>query len=421
MNDKIEIFKIPPYEFEKKGNLTTIQYFNDIQPLELMVVAFPMGGFEEEIPGLANLTMQMLLNGTKKYSATELSAKAEEKGIRLNTAANWDDSFLSAYCLKEHHDTAAELMIEALKNPAFDEEELERQKKKTISALELKMSEPDYIAALTFLDVYFKGSKYGHPRNGTIESISKIRVEDCRKFYEKLMSTKIYLVVSGDFDKESIAKVADSLRTENDIFMPPVEDFICPNLKYSVNIHDKKDAPQSSVIAGMPALHRLDDDYPIMQLVNTVYGGFFGSRLNQILREDKGYTYGIYSRIDSRKHSSVLKINTDADNKYVNEILPEIIKQADIIATQKIDIEELTTAKNYLLGSFLRTTETPFQVAGLLRSIYLNDFPEDYFDNYIAKINGTTEGEFLRVAKRQFEGKEFTFAIAGCKEKIGNY
>jgi predicted Zn-dependent peptidase len=419
MSNKIEIFKIPPYEIEKKGNLTKIQYFNDIQPLEMMVVAFPMGSFEEEIPGLANLTMQMLLNGTKKYSATEIAAKAEEKGIRLNTAANWDDSFFSAYCLKEHHETAAELMIECLKNPSFFEDELERQKKKTISALELKMSEPDYLSALTFLDTYFKGSKYGHPRNGTIESISKITVEDCKKFYNKLINTEMYLVASGDFDKASISKVADNLRTENDIFVRPAEDFIRPKLEYSVNIHDKKDAPQSSIIAGIPALDKLDEDYPIMQVVNTVYGGYFGSRLNQILREDKGYTYGIYSRIDSRKYTSVLKISTDADNKYVSEILPEIIRQSKIISTKPIDSEELMTAKNYILGSFLRSTETPFQVAGLLRSIHVNDFPMDYFEKYISKINNTNKDDFLRVAKRQFQGNEFTFAIAGCKEKIG--
>jgi predicted Zn-dependent peptidase len=420
MSNKIEIFKIPPYEIEKEGNLTTIQYFNDIQPLEMMVVAIPMGSFEEEIPGLANLTMQMLLNGTKKYSATEVAAKAEEKGIRLNTAANWDDSFFSAYCLKEHHETAAELLIECLKNPSFYEDELERQKKKTISALELKMSEPDYLAALTFLDVYFKGSKYGHPRNGTIESISKITIEDCKKFYEKLMNTEMYLVASGDFDKTSVAKVAAELRTENDIFVRTPQDIIRPDLKYSVNIHDKKDAPQSSIIGGIPAIDKLDEDYPIMQVVNTVYGGYFGSRLNQILREDKGYTYGIYSRIDSRKNTSVMKINTDTDNKYVSEILPEIIKQAEIISTQKIDSEELTTANNYILGSFLRSTETPFQVAGLLRSVHVNNFPKDYFDTYIAKINATTEEDFLRVAKRQFEGKKFTFAIAGCQDKIGD-
>jgi predicted Zn-dependent peptidase len=416
--EKIDIFKIPEYQVSTSANITNILYKNNIQPLLMMVLAFPVGCYEEKIPGLANITMQMLLTGTKKYSATEISKLSDEKGIRLNSMANWDDSFISTYCLSEHYEVAKELLIESFKNPTFDEAELDRQKKKAIAGIELKMSEPDYLAQIGFISKYFSGTNYGHPRRGTMETINSITIDDCKDFYNTISNSKAYFVVAGDLIEKKVLELSAVLQNNTAISNIITGNFISPILEPSITIIDRKDAPQASLIAGLNAMPRLDIDYPILQLVNTIYGGYFGSRLNKILREEKGYTYGIHSGIDSRRYASVMKISSDTDTKHVSKMLPVLFQEADKLMNVRVDDEELTTAKNYVLGAFLRNTETPFQVAGLIRSIHLNEFTEDYFDNYLTKISEVTAEDLQRVVAKHFTGNNFTISISGDEKQL---
>lgn len=415
---KIDLIKIPKHEIHKIGNITNVNYFDDFQPLEMLKIFIPVGSFEEPIPGLAMLTMQMLLNGTKKYTANEISSKTEEKGIRISSFSNWDNSMLSVFFLKEHFETAKEILTSCFLEPAFDEDEIERQKKKTMSAIELKLVEPEYLASLTFLGKFFADTPYGHARNGTIESIKSITKDDCVNFYNKLMEQEIFFSVTGDFQDSHVSSVINTIKKDKPGIELAKQDFISPKLPYSLTIADRPDATQSSVIAGLPAINRFDQDYPSLQVLNVIYGGYFGSRLNQILREEKGYTYGIYSMVDSRKNTSLMKIASDLDNQYLDKMLPVLSDEAKKLMNEPVPEEELLTARNYMLGSFLRNTETPFQISAIINSIYINNLPVGYYENYVDKINKTSIEDIQKIAIKHFAKKEFTIAIAGNKKLI---
>lgn len=413
---KIQTFQIPEYEYRKYDNLEVAALHNNLQALVSASVHWPIGSFEEDIPGLANITMQLLISGSDKYSAKKISELSDEKGIRFSAGANRDDSKVSTYCLTEHFDRARDLLTESVLNPKFDEIELERIKKKTLAEIELKLSEPGYLSRVEFLKTFFTGTGYGNPRAGTKESVASIRVADCRMHYEKMAGRRPLLVLAGDYETQALDELSAAFRKDN--FKPNYSEyaFISPELEQSVVIADKADAPQASITAGLPAMNRLDPDYPVLQVVNTIFGGYFNSRLNHILREDKGYTYGIHSLIDGRKYTSLMQIISDTDNKHVEKMLPVIFDEAARLADEPVDADELETAKNYILGAFLRNTETPFQVAGLIRNIHINGYSEKYFEKYMQTIKDAAPSDVRRVAARHFSGKNYTVAIAGDKK-----
>jgi zinc protease len=417
--NKIELITIPKHEVIDENGFKSVVLRDTTQDLLMLSLSFPAGGFEEEIPGLSYLTMQMLTTGTKKYTAKEISETADKKGLRLNSISNRDDSMISAYGLAEHHETAIDLLEQCLLYPKFDEDELARLKQKTVADIELRISEPDYLAQITFIDKFFEGTGYQKPRLGFPETVVQITTEDCRKHFEKIKSAGAILTVAGNFKtglveelREKFKPLAVSKKHTSSV------EYISPKLESSVIIRDKENAPQASITAGIPAMSRLDEDYPVLQLVNTIFGGYFGSKLNHILREERGYTYGIHSLIDGRRHSGVMKINTDTDNAHVEKMLPVIKEEAMKLAENLLDKEEFETGKNYMLGSFLRSTETTFHIASLLRNIHINEFPQNYFENYLKAINEATREEFRRIAERHFAGASLTVAIAGDKKKL---
>lgn len=394
-------------------NIKALVLENDILPIAQLTIALSSGSVIEPIPGLASFTMQMIMQGTEKRTAEEISEIAENKGIKLTSKAQWDESYISINFLSEFSETAFELIADCLLNPKFSAEEIEGMKIKTLSNMEMRLSEPEYSAHLGFSYNYFNGHSYGHPQLGTRQSISSITTEDCKEMYRKLMLGKIYIIAAGNISKAQVEDFGSKYLTFN---YHPEDNGVSAyegHQKSKIYLIEKQGAAQSYISMGISAIDKKDEAYPQFQLLNTVFGGYFGSRLNKIIREEKGFTYGVHTFTDARKYSSVLRISLGTSPEHIRDIMNIIEEQIEKLKISLIGDEEILTAKNYIAGSFLRNSETVFQSASLMLSTLINELPLDFYETFIKKIALTTPDELIQTANKVLDNYKYTTAISG--------
>lgn len=160
---------------------------------------------------------------------------------------------------------------------------------------------------------------------------------------------------------------------------------------------------------------RSHPDYPGMAVLNTLFGGYFGSRLMSNIREDKGYTYGIGSAVVSMKDEGYFFISTEVGSDVMAPALKEIYSEMQVLCTETVDKEELDTVKNYMLGSFIKNLETAFHIADRFKSIHLSGLDYDYFDRYLNKVRTIQPAEIKELAKKYLDPDSMIELVVGPK------
>jgi predicted Zn-dependent peptidase len=183
-------------------------------------------------------------------------------------------------------------------------------------------------------------------------------------------------------------------------------------------IKHKKDSGQTNLRIGKLTINPHHSDFPGLQFANTVFGGFFLSRLNKLLREELGYTYGVSSYINSKKLASVHIVSTSINKESTGDTIKRIIEQMDIIRSRKISDEEYILVRQYLLGSFLRSTETSRQVAGLIKNLITGNLPKDYYTDFYNRIKNITIDEIFNCQNKYFSSSKLTIAAVGDKNLL---
>ncbi|WP_370526579.1 M16 family metallopeptidase [Pedobacter sp. HDW13] len=178
---------------------------------------------------------------------------------------------------------------------------------------------------------------------------------------------------------------------------------------------EKPEALQSAIRIGQLAINRKHKDFPGLQILNTVLGGYFGSRLMANIREDKGYTYGIGSGISSLQQAGYLFISTEVGADVCGAALTEIYKEIDLLKTTLIGEEELNLVRNYMLGSMLGSLENVFSHADKFKNIYFSGLDYDYYSRYIETVKTITAEELLALANKYFTTESFTEVVIGKK------
>jgi predicted Zn-dependent peptidase len=188
---------------------------------------------------------------------------------------------------------------------------------------------------------------------------------------------------------------------------------------------EKPDAAQTSLRVGFQTAGRHDADFIPMQVLNTIFGGSFISRLNHNLREEKGYTYGVHSSIDARKYGSALTVGTHVGSDVVDSAVSEILREIERLRTEPVSDEELETTRKYMIGSFALRTETPTQVVSMASTLELYGLPKDYHSTYLSRLATMTKDELFAVQKRRFSSENLVIAAAGNVEflqaKLGQF
>jgi zinc protease len=432
-------FHLPSHKTRALSNGIRLIVVEDrTQPLVSLSLAFKRGAASESRPalwGAANMMTSLLTKGTARgtgtnaqhRSAQEIADAIDFTGGSLTASGGFDSTSVSLSILSEFLPTGLELLAEVVRHPAFAEDELERLRQQTLVEVQQHLSDASYLAAVAFTQGMLRGTSYGHPTIGTLESVQALSRADCVALYEMILRPEhAFVAVAGDVDADDLRDRLESLL--GDWTAPPANEahagahaeahaeaktMTTSAAANSVEIYviEKPDAAQTALRVGFPTVNRGDEDFIAMQFVNTILGGSFISRLNHNLREEKGYTYGIHSSVDAYVSASFWVCRTHVGSDVVGDATREILGEIERMRSAAVSDDELETTRKYILGSFVLRTETPTQVVSLLSALEMYALPADYYEHYFREIAAMTKERLFAVQQRRLS-REHGLVIA---------
>jgi zinc protease len=367
--------------------------------------------------GVAALTAAALLEGTTRFDGAELAEKFEQLGTSLESGADWDSAFLKITVLSGKLEEATRLLGEAISSPIFPEREIERLKAERLAEILQLETEPRGLADEKFSEfLYDDESRYSRPDEGSTASVGSLTRGDVEQFYRSnYNSGGTTVIIVGDISSENAKNLvieAFGKWPNGSSQDQPLSGKARKNRK-STHIVNKPDAPQSELRVGHVGLPRKHPDFFPTLVMNAVLGGLFGSRINLNLREAHGYTYGASSFYDWRRGPGPVVVSTAVESEVTAPALREILTEIDRIRDEKISVEELSLARDYLEGVFPIRYETTAAIASALATLAIYDLNPDYYDSYRANIHSVSEDAVLRAAKTHLHPDLLQTVIVG--------
>ncbi|MEW6001058.1 MAG: pitrilysin family protein [Nitrospirota bacterium] len=385
----------------------------------LLVKASPLNEAEEKA-GLANLTAELLREGTKKRSSSEISEEIEFIGAYLDVSAGIDYTTVTLSVLKKDIKQGFELFSDILLNPVFPEGEIKKKKELIKGYIRQRQEDPSFIAEQTFKRGVFGEHPYGRLVEGSPETIDKIKREDLTKFYsDYFLPNNSILSVVGDVTPEEVTSLIERYlggwkRAEVKLVTAGKSEV--RKIKKISKID--RDLSQANIILGHLGLSRDNPDYYAVSVMSYILGGGgFSSRLMRSIRNEKGLAYDVYSLFSANKEGGIFQVGVQTRNESANTVIEEILKQVERIRKEEVSEEELSDAKSYLTGSFPRRLDTNRKIADFLASVEFYNLGLDYAEKYYGYINSVTKDSVLKVAKKYLDPENYILVVVADQEK----
>ncbi len=403
--------------------------------LELMVVerhALPVADFVLVVPtgaaanppnraGISDLVAGMLTEGTTTRNALQIADQTAYLGVTLTSSSGWDATTVRLSTPIAQIDSALALFADVSLHPAFPASEFARAQEERLTALLQISDRGPAIANLAYPSLlYGKDNPYGRPSIGTIESVTAMTAGDIAAFYKDHFSPDgATLIAVGDVTPAQLERKINTLFGR--WASRPVEGTVVgsglPASVTTVYLIDKPGAAQSSFRIGSIGVPRSTPDYFPINVMNTTLGGSFTSRLNQDLREDKGYTYGASSRFDMRKYAGPFTASAEVVSAKSDSALIEFMKQFRDIR-EPVPETELAKTKRYLQLELPSSFETNGQIASRLSDVALYGLPPDYYNHVVDQIAAVTQADVQRVATEYIDPLHLAILIVGDRKSI---
>ena len=377
-----------------------------------------------ELDGLADLAADMMDEGAGEYSALELADAVDFLGIGLGTGAGLHSLSVHLHAPLSKLDAGLALMADVALRPAFPEADLERVRTSRITALEQRRDEPRAVAGVALARaLYGEGHPYGRLGQGEPATVAAISRADLVAFHERaLRPGNAALVVVGALEW---AEVEPALEAAFGAEAWPAAEAVAgvtvPDAPQvgprSVMLIDKPGAAQSVVRIGRIGAARSTPDYYALEVLNTILGGSFTSRLNQNLRERNGYSYGARSTFEYRPAAGPFIAYADVQTAVTAPALTEFFNELDAIA-ETVPSSELAKARSYLALSFPEPFATVAGTAAMVGSLWLDDLPPDTYAGYTAGVQGVTAADLARVARQYVDPERVDVIVVGDRAAI---
>jgi predicted Zn-dependent peptidase len=367
--------------------------------------------------GVASLAAAMLEEGAGSRSALEIADAIDYLGADLGAATTSDLSAVRLHVPVARLADALPIMADVALRPTFPKDELDRQRQQRLTSLLQGRDDPPTISSVAFSRIlYGKGHRYGTPQMGTAETIKTFTSEDLRAFYASAFRPEnAVLLAVGDltadkamplFEKSFGAwKATGASAAEK---LPPTEE---PPAR-QIHLIDKPGAAQSQIRIGRIGVPRSTADYFPIQVLNTVLGGSFTSRLNNNLREVHGYAYGAGSGFDMRGGAGPFSASAGVQTDKTSEALKEFFNELNAIL-KPVPPDELARAKNYVALRYPSAFETTGDISRRLEDALVYKLPDDYFSKYVQNIQAVTAADVQRVAQKYINPDHLAVVIVG--------
>jgi zinc protease len=372
--------------------------------------------------GVANLTAAMLDEGAGSRSALEIADAVDYLGANLTTTSSSDSSAVRLNVPVARLSDALPIMADVALRPTFPTQDLERLRQERLTALLQARDDPAQIAPLAFARVVYGGThRYGTGQAGTEATLKAFSVQDLKTFHDTMYQpSNATLIVAGDVTADAVLpllekqfgpwKAGASVRRTSVAQAPQLT-------QTQVTIVDVPMAEQSQIRIGWVGVPRSTPEYFTLQVLNTILGGSFTSRLNQNLREEHGYAYGASSRFDMRLSAGPFQAAAGVQTDKTSESLQEFFKELNGIQ-MPLSAEELTKAKNYVALGFPSEFETIDDLAAHLEELVVYKLPDDYFARYVPNIQAVSAAAVQKAAATYIQPKKFAVVVIGDRSMI---
>lgn len=407
-------YTLPPINTHTLQNGIPLYWFSGgVQDVVEVDWIFPAGSWQEEKPAVAQATAVLLKSGTKNRTSAEIAEAFEFYGAYLKAGAGPDWATLTLHCLTKHLDELLPIVHEILTEASFPESELALYKQTSVQKLLVNLRQCEFVANQK-IDALLFGEAHPYGRFTRKEKIEAVTREDVVKhWYDCFDLSKARIFMAGKIDDAAVReveKIFGSTKTGRGEEAVKTFSVAAPSERVHRVINDPTGV-QGAIRIARPFPNRQHPDFAPMVVLNTVFGGYFGSRLMSNIREEKGYTYGIYSSLAPMQHGGSLTIHTEVGRDVAEDAVKEIWKEMDELCNELVDDEELLLVKNYLLGGLLGDLDGPFQVLARWRTIILNGFTAEQFDTNVAIYKSITAEEVQRLAKKYYSERNDWYEV----------
>lgn len=368
---------------------------------------FFAGNWHEEQNLVAASANFLLRNGTSKKSAFQINEHFEYYGSYLNRTCGNEIATITLHCLSKSIKELLPVVKELITDSIMPQEELDIYKQNMKQRLKVSLKKSDFVAS-RLIDVYLYGEKHPYGKYSREQDFDAVNREELMEFYKKYYQQgKLILFVAGKLPaglqsllNQNFGDLPNNTIETKKIITDPITE-----KKFRITNDEK--GVQGSIRIARPFPNRHHPDFLKVQMLNALFGGFFGSRLMSNIREDKGYTYGIHSYLQNHIHDSAWMISTEAGKDVCEAAIAEVYKEMKELRTTLVDDEELLLVRNYMMGGLLGDLDGPFQIIARWKNYVLNNLTDKYFYDSINTIKTISAEEIQALAKKYLNPEDF--------------
>jgi predicted Zn-dependent peptidase len=379
------------------------------QDVVMVEWVFDAGNWYDKQPMVAATTNFLIKNGTTSKTAYQINDFFEFHGAYLNRSCYNETASITLHCLSKHLETLLPVVREIIETSIFPEEELAIYIQNQKQRLSVNLQKCDFIAN-RLIDEYLFGINHPYGTYSNAEDYDALNTDLLKAFYKQYYlngSCKIFVAGKMPTGYESMLNKAFGTLPLHADTPVVVEHPIVTAAQKKVEIINDENGVQGAIRMARPFPNRHHPDFQKAHVLNTLFGGFFGSRLMSNIREDKGYTYGIHSYFQNHVHASAWMISTEAGRDVCAATIAEVLKEMELLRNELVDMEELNLVRNYMIGSLLGDLDGPFQLIGRWKNYVLNGLDENYFYKSIETIKSVTPQELQRLANTYLQPDDF--------------
>jgi zinc protease len=412
-----------PQELKLSNGLTVSVIERHQLPLFSLSMTFRSGSIYDPIgkEGLASLTSDMFMRGTKTRSDKQIADEIAFGGANLSNSCGYVSAGFGGEFLTEHGEDGFAILSDLVLNSTFTAEELDKTRTLILGGLQGRMEDPKNVANDAIRESILGDSRYTHFVGGVASQVEALTRDDVVQFVKKHYTPdNCILVVCGDITVAQVRGWAEKYfgQWQGKATLETVDQPFAPVTGHDVILYDKQDATQTQIRIGSSGMALNNPDFPALEVARTVYGGSFSSRLMDEIRTNRGLTYGVSYRTSNYKPGGLVFVTTFTKNATVGEVLDIILAEATRMQTEAVPDSELADGASYLCGTYPLDFETNDALAGTFANMWLNGLDKSYYEDYQERVRAVTPAQAMAAANKYFAKDNYRLILVGKADEV---
>ena len=402
--------KLKPYEKYVLDNGVEVYAVNaGTQEVMSVELVFKAGNWYEQQNNVAAATNYLIKNGTTNKTAFQLNEHFDYYGSHLSRGCYNETSTIILHCINRHLGTHLPVIAEMITDSIYPQHELDLFKQNMQQRLMVNLKKCDFVAG-RLIEEYLFGKQHPYGVYSNKEDYDALQQQQLQDYYKQYYAHGHCTIFAGGLLPDNFEQVLNETIGQlplNQATLPTILHPVLPAVEKKYRISNDANGVQGAIRLARAFPNRHHPDFQGVQVLNTLFGGFFGSRLMSNIREDKGYTYGIHSYILNHISTTAWMVSTEAGKDVCEATINEVYNEMKDMREELVDEDELQLVKNYLIGTILGDLDGPFHIIGRWKNLILNGLDENYFYSSVNSIKKISAKELQELANKYLQPEAF--------------